>query len=406
MDTPLPVMRGRYCRRSRALNGAMQAADLMLSAGRPLAKRGGPIQPPKRLLIANTAHLGDLVVATALLPVLKSAFPECKIGFLIGSWARCVLEGHPLVGDIHILDQWASNRAAVPRRDKRRRYFRTRREALREVKAAGYDTAIDLSWSFPNTLPFLWQAQIPVRIGYHSGGGGPLATHSLDFDARDLHVSERHLALVRLLPVGEKDLAKFTPNLAPIRAVDQVDWERKMQAAGLARGDYAVFHAGAGGSLKVWPAAKWRLLTQRWLEAGSTVVFTGFGEKDSALIDEITAGLSGCVNMCGQLGWGGLVAAITQARLVICVDTVAGHIAGAAGTPCAVIMTGQNPCLWHPLGQSHQVVTHSVPCAPCHRGLGCAEMECIRGVEIEQVISAARALVSDQLLPAAGSKDS
>jgi hypothetical protein len=32
-------------------------------------------------------------------------------------------------------------------------------------------------------------------------------------------------------------------------------------------------------------------------------------------------------------------------------------------------------------------------------------MECIRGVEIEQVISAARAL-SDQLLPAAGSKDS
>jgi ADP-heptose:LPS heptosyltransferase len=405
MDIPLPVMRGRYCRRSRALNGAMQAADLMLSAGRPLAKHGGPIQPPKRLLIANTAHLGDLVVATALLPVLKSAFPECKIGFLIGSWARCVLEGHPLVDDIHILDQWASNRAAAPRRDKQRRYFQTRREALREVKAARYDTAIDLSWNFPNALPFLWQARIPVRIGYRSGGGGPLATHSLNFDARDLHVSERHLALMRLLPVDEEDLAKFMPMLAPIRAADHADWERKMQAAGLTRGNYAVFHAGAGGSLKVWPAAKWRLLTQRWLDAGSTVVFTGSGEKDAALIDEITAGLSGCVNVCGQLGWGGLVAAITQAGLIVCVDTVAGHIAGAVGTPCAVIMTGQNPCLWHPMGQSHQVVTHPVPCAPCHRGLGCAEMECIRGVEIEQVISAARAL-SDQLLPAAGSKDS
>ncbi len=393
MDSPLPVMRGAYCRRSRALNFAMQATDFALSVSRPLRAREGVIRPPSRLLIANVAHLGDLVVATAILPVLKSAFPECKIGFLIGSWARPVLDGHPLVDDIHILDHWATNRASAPRRDKLRRYFQTRRHALREIKAARYDAAIDLCWSFPNTLPFLWQAQIPVRIGYRSGGGGPLATHSLDFDARALHVSERHLALVRLLPVSAENLAKAAPALAPVSGADAAAWQREMQAANLTSGGYIVFHVGAGGNLKVWPASKWRVLAQRWLETGARIVFTGAGEKDAALIAEITAGLSGCVNLCGRLNWGGLVAAITQARLVVCVDTVAGHIAGAVGTPCAVVTTGQSPYLWHPLGQSHQVLTHSVPCAPCHRGLGCVGMECIREVEAEQVYRAGHALL-------------
>ncbi len=401
MDSPLPIMRGSYCRRSKALNFAMQAADFALSVSRPLRTQGGTIQPPSRMLIANVAHLGDLVVATALLPVLKSAFPACKIGFLIGSWARPVLNNHPLVDTVHILDHWATNRASVPRRAKIRRYFQTRRQALREVQAVCYDAAVDLCWSFPNTLPFLWQAQIPVRIGYRSGGGGPLATHALDFDARELHVSERHLDLVRLLPVREQDVVLAAPVLAPVSEVDAAAWQREKQAAGLTPGAYLVFHAGAGGTLKVWPASKWRALAQQWLAAGAQIVFTGAGDKDAALIAEITTGLSGCINLCGRLSWDGLVAAITQAQLVICVDTVAGHIAGAVGTPCAVITTGQSPYLWHPLGRRHQVLTHSVRCMPCHRGLGCAEMECIRDINVEQVYQAGQALLRAEVMPAA-----
>ena len=395
MDFPLPVMRGPYCRRSRALNFAMGAADAALSLVRPFRGRPQAVPPPRRLLIADVAHLGDLVVATSLLPVIKSAFPGCEIGFLIGSWARPVLDGHPLVAAVHILDHWATNRASAPRRDKLRRYAQTRREALREVKARGYDAALDLCWSFPNTLPFLWQARIPVRVGYRSGGCGSLATHALEFDARERHVLERHLALARLLPVREADWAKAAPTLAPVSDADSAAWQREMQSAGLKRGGYAVFHAGAGGSLKVWPVSQWRALTRQWLDAGVPVVFTGAGEKDAALIGQITEGFSGCVSVCDRLGWGGLVAAVTQARLVACVDTVAGHIAGAVGTPCVVVTTGQSPYLWHPLGRAHRVLTRPVPCLPCHRGLGCAGMECIRDVEAGRVYEAGLALLDE-----------
>ncbi|MDQ2799897.1 MAG: hypothetical protein M3Y13_09665, partial [Armatimonadota bacterium] len=240
MDTPLPVMRGRYCRRHWALNLAMQAADTLLSVCRPLRARPAAIAPPRRLLISNFAHLGDLVVATSLLPVLKSAFPECRIGFLIGSWSEPVLRGHPLVDDIHILDHWAASRTAAPRMEKLRRYRRTRRQALGEVRAAGYDAALDLCWTFPNTLPFLWQARIPTRIGYVSGAFGPLATRGLEFDARPLYVGARHLALAQtllsLIPTlaGEEaaSLDQAAPILPPVSRDDAAALDRELQKAG------------------------------------------------------------------------------------------------------------------------------------------------------------------------------
>lgn len=387
------MMRGKYCRRSRALNGAMQAIDALLTACRPLCRRGGAIAPPRRLLISDIAHLGDLVVATSILPVIKSAFPECQIGFLVGSWARPVLQNHALVDHIHILDHWVANRDALSRQDKMRRYRQTRRQALREVKAAKYDAALELFWNFPNTLPFLWQARIPTRIGYGSGGFGPLATHCLDFDERLLHAAQRHLALAKTLGATETDLARAAPILPPVSDEDAATLDQALVSAGPGGKEYVVFHVGAGGTLKVWPALKWRALAEQFVEAGTRLVFTGAGDKDQALIDEITENLSGCVNLCDRLNWGAFVAAIKRARLLVCVDTVAGHIAGATQTPCAVLMTGQNPYLWHPLGQRHQILMRPVPCAPCHRGLGCADMECLRDVEVEQVYQAGMALL-------------
>ncbi len=390
MDTPRPPVRGKYSIRNPFANFLFRCLDgLLVLAVRPSFNKRRQSAPPQRILISNIAHLGDVIMATALLPVLKRAYPEAEIGFLAGSWSRSILQDHPLVDSVYVLDHWAHNRAGITKRQKIQQYLRTRRTALREVKAARYDAAIDLYWNFPNTLPLLWQAKIPVRIGYESGGFGPLATHALEFGDKRLPASQRFLDLVKVLPQVEADPVALRPVLPPPAIEDVLALEAELRASNAEAKDYVVFHLGAADSFRDWPAPKWRELAGLLTAAGKTLVFTGTGAKDEARIREVTDGLSGCVDLCGRLPWDGFVAAIAQAQLLVCVDTVAGHVAAATQTPCVVLTAGRWPYLWRPLGPQSRVLTHEVPCAPCHRNNGCGGMECLRELSVAEVFRAA-----------------
>ncbi|MDQ2798278.1 MAG: glycosyltransferase family 9 protein, partial [Armatimonadota bacterium] len=282
------------------------------------------------------------------------------------------------------------NRADISRRAKFQRYLQTRRTALQQIKAVGYNVAFDLYWNFPNTLPLLWQAKIPMRVGYESAGFGPLATHCLEFGDKRLPASQRFLDLVKTLPLSESDMVKQAPVLPPLgeQASGAAVLEQELSAAGLSGKGYLVFHVGAADSFREWQACRWRELAERFIAQGYPVVFTGAGERDQAQIIEITEGLSNCINVCSRLEWAGFVATIARAQLLICVDTVAGHVAAATRTPCAVITAGRWPYLWRPMGPQVRVLMHPIPCAPCHRNDGCDGMECIQNTNVETVYQA------------------
>ena len=108
------------------------------SAGDPAASR-----TPRRILVASTAHLGDLVLATSVLPALKSAHPEAEIGFLCGGWNQPLAEGHPLVASVHSIDHWLQNRGGESLVRKFVRYLRMRRRAIADIRAAGNPRDVD-----------------------------------------------------------------------------------------------------------------------------------------------------------------------------------------------------------------------------------------------------------------------
>lgn len=385
MDTPLPAMRGHYSIRNPAANSLLRILDAGL---RLLYRRQLLTAAPanvRRILISNIAHLGDIIVATSVLPALQDRFPGVEFGFLVGSWCVPILEGHPLVARCHVLDHWMHTRAKVPFREKWRIYRRTRTKALREIKAVKYDLAIDLYWNMPNTLPFLKQTGIPIRAGYGSAGFGPLATHCLELSESRNSVSERHEQLLSLLGVEPQSLARMKPSLAPVSPEARQDLAQHFKEAGIDLNNYLVFHPGAADTFREWPEDKWRALSVALTALGHHVIFTGYSKRESEMIARICSGLPGTLNLSGRLPWVSFVAVIAQARLTVCVDTVAGHIAGAVGTPSAVITAGRYPYLWKPIGAACDVLMAEVPCAPCHRNYGCEGMECMQDLEAERV---------------------
>lgn len=382
---------GSYASASRWVNLALGALDRLLS-GTPPQRAVGEIAAPRRLLLACTGHLGDVVLATAVLPVLRHAFPTCRIGFLVGSWARPVLDRHPLVNWLHHFDHWKLNRAASTWSQKLWRHLRTRRRALREIRSLGYDAAIDLRYYFGNAIPLLWQAGIPVRIGYTSGGFGPLLTHPVSWRIRECHVVDYLADLARVLPINERDMTRLQPVLPP--DPDSPALPGCVEGLGRRRTPYVVAHMGSGARFKEWPGPKWRALTQRLTREGWTLLLTGSTRSEGEAAERVAAGLAGCINACGQLNWSQFVAVVRQARLVIGVDSVAGHIAAAVGTPCVVIGNGiTHPAHWKPRSPHSRVLLQPVACAPCYRPRGCAGMECVRHVSVDDAWGAIQDLL-------------
>lgn len=389
-----PLRRGYLVRRPlsnlllRAADGALRLAG----AGRH-SRAAVPVPRPERLLLCVGGHLGDAVIATSVLPILAEMLPDTEIGILVGSWSRGIVEAHPNISRIHTVDHWRVNRETMSGARKIAAYRRDVRQALREIRDARYDVAIDLYPYSPNHIPLLWRAGIPVRIGYTSGGFGPLLTHPREWVDRDQHVAEYHLDLLRiLLPDLPRDYElAYSLGVAGERLARSVVAEYDPR-----EGDYLVVHMGVGARFRQWPEHAWCEVVSRLAADGHRIVFTGVGEEETSAAERVAAHAPGSVNLCGRLSWDDFLATLRSARLLLCMDSLAAHLAAGLSTPCVVIMSGiSNPHHWRPLSSSALPVLNHTPCAPCHQSSGCPGMECVRELPATTVLAAANRVLRD-----------
>jgi ADP-heptose:LPS heptosyltransferase len=392
-------LRGRYLVHNRLWNAHLRLTDRLLRA--VVRPERPDVRDPRRVLLAVGGHLGDAVIATSAITLLRRAIPAVEIGIVLGSWARTAVEGHPELRWIHSVDHWKINRsgASLPRRWLHDR--KSRRRALREIRAVGYDVAVDLYMYYPNMAGLLWRAGIPVRIGYTSGGYGPLYTHPVDWSDGERHTVEQQASLLRVLAPVLTDAVAAPYRVPEVPPAARNRAEAILRDAGIASGTYLVVHMASGSALREWPREKWRQLSERLTANGQHLVFTGSGDAQWTAAEHVTRSLSHCTNLCGQLGWHEFVHVVKSAELVVCVETVAAHIAAAVGTPCVALWTGiARLSHWRPLDADTVVLSNPVPCAPCFRSRGCASMSCIRDLTVDTVLEAVRSRV-DRLTPSA-----
>lgn len=381
---------GRYLVRNRAWNAWLRLNDLALEifnlGGAPTSDVPRTF---RRILVAVGGHLGDAVIATSLLRDLHGAFPRCEIGVVTGTWNRAVFERHPRVQHLHVVDHWKLSRAPEPLITRWMSARHTRALATAEIRKVGYDAAIDLSAYYPNAARLLWSAGIPVRVGYVSGGDGPLYTHRVTWRA-GRRVAEDHRVLLSQIAPDFRDDAPAC-ELPPVDVAAAGRAESALRDAGIAIDRFVVAHAGAGHPRKEWRADNWEMVCRNLVSAGLGVILTGRGEREASAAAHLAERVPGVANLADRLSWEEFRAVIARARAVLSVDTVAMHLAAAAGTPCVSLMAAMDdPMRWSPLSDRSTVLTHAVPCAPCFRSRGCAEMSCVRDIAPETVLAAAR----------------
>jgi len=349
----------------------------------PSAK--SPVARPNSVLIVNGAHLGDVLLSTAILPLIRKTYPDVKIGFIVGSWSADALRNNVLVDEIYIVDHFRLNRSRKSIAEKILAYIKTSHKALKEIRKSQYEVAINL-YAKPNIIPLLWLARIPTRVGYIHGGFGPLLTHRLVWKNSNNHITTYHADLLFAISADVRRGENYRyvipePTQDELATVDDF-----LSANPHFSINYIIFHIGTGEPKREWPHERWRDLAVRLREHGQFIVFTGHGQRESELILQITEGLDGYVNLCGLLNWRQFISVVSRAAIVYCVESVASHVASGLRIRCVAIWSGlNNPNYFKPMGQSTITVTADVPCIGCQHG--CKDMLCVRNVSVDEIVA-------------------
>jgi ADP-heptose:LPS heptosyltransferase len=394
--------RARYRRQDRLFTLLNALLGIFIRPRRRLTPK-----EPRRILVANAGHLGDIIISTALFPVLKSAFPNATIDFLTGTYSRQVVVGHPSLSRVFLYDHWRSERSGQSLLRRIAKYYLRMPSVCRELRARQYDIALDVHAWHPNYVLLFWLARIPIRTGCGRVGYAPTLTHPVPFRYDRRRELEHQLDVVRALGVGARHIALAQPNLAPIPAESRVK-ARVLLSSPANTGRYHVLHLAASIATRDWVPEAWADLARHLAAEGIAPVITGLGERALATAQVICAREPRAISTIDKLSWNELMAVLESADLIYSVETSAGHAARALGRPVVAIYGGMgDPRRWAPLGST--VATHAVSCSPCFNKHGCASRDCLTKLRVDEVRLAADTALSlptpDHLEPQGGPTD-
>lgn len=308
---------------------------------------------PRRIIFILPCCIGDVVLATATLSAIRRAFPEAAITWAISSWARPVIESHPLITDV--LD---TGPQALP--------TGSLADIVRfagKLRAGRYDLAVSLVRS-PTMSAAAALAGIPVRAGLDSGGRGfgyNVRAHIDPDEPR--HEADIYLDVARALLL---DVSGVAPNI-PVHPADQDTIWSQMEARGVER--YIVINPAGGRNpgmdleIKRYPLPQMAELADRLAaDLGASIVLLG-GPDDRPLLDQVAARLNRppAAVFAGDLTFGQMAALAHDSLFYLGNDTGMSHLAAATGAKTAMIFGPTDPARYGPLNDEAIALWKPVP---------------------------------------------
>jgi heptosyltransferase-2 len=359
---------------------------------------------PLRLLVVLPNWVGDLVMATPALRLLRQSLRGSFIGGLCRPGGDEILEGLDLLDEVHV--------------ERGGGVFGPKFIAAR-IRPRMYDTALLLTNSFSTAL-VARIAGIPRRVGYNRDGRGFLLTEKLVTPRRGDGAYAIIPACRYYLDAAESLLHEHIPRYNALSAtpiplafppgtfMELGSSERQrlaaadvLRKAGVTPGTrYAVLNPGGNNPAKRWPAARFAALADH-LHArhGLKILVNGSpaeAEVIQALIDAAKVARPVSLAACGST-LGSLKSVVAGAALMVTNDTGPRHIAAAMGTPL-VSLFGPTDHRWTIIptrpGAPERIIVAD-PSLPDHESANDHPERCaIDRIAIETVIAAADDVLS------------
>ena len=391
-----------YEPRERALVGA---ADLALAPLGWLAGRGARRRPDvRRVLLLRLERIGDLLMTLEAVDDARRLWPAAEIDLAVGSWNRPLAALIPGLHEVLIADvPWLAREGAgdgAAALVRKARAWRRRR----------YDVVVNLEPDIRSNA-LAWLAGGRARVGYWTGGGRAFLTDAEAYDP-GAHVATNARRLVAraagAAAPDEEGPRQGGARLAPGPAAIE---DARRLLAGAARPLVGI-HASGGRESKQWHLDRFAGVARRLAEERrATIVLTG-SAGDRPLVDAVRERLDGVrvVDVAGALDLEALAALLAELDVLVTGDTGPMHLAAAMGTPVVALFGPSDPARYGPRAARERILRIDLPCSPCGQVRLPPERcrghvpDCLDGIAIADVVSAAAALLDDTA-PRAGATE-
>jgi len=317
------------------------------------------------LVVRSPNWLGDAVMALPAVRNLKTMLVDDSLTVaapekLAALWQKC-----PFVDEVIALEKPKNLQATA-----------------RQLRAGNFASAVLL----PNSLRSVGEAAlagIPQRLGYARGGRGLLLTHTIPAPARNparLHQRFYYLDLITALGgPGDASLPKLRKEPTTVAG---------------SRGLVLAICPGAEyGPAKRWPMENFIVVARHFIVSRKAKIVLLGAAVDVPLAEEFARQLPGVENRVGKTSLAEFMAALVSARLVLCNDSGAMHLASALGVPTMAIFGSTEPQLTGPMGVRSRVLRHHVPCSPCFLRECPIDFACMKSITPEAAIEVAETML-------------
>jgi len=315
---------------------------------------------PRRILILQTAFLGDVILTLPLLQMTKTLFPAAEVDFLAIPVAKNILETNPDIRHLIIYDKHGKDKGAA-------NLFRQ----MKQLRENRYDLALVPHRSI-RSAALISGANIPLRIGFDRSAGRFLFNKIVPYPY-NAHEINRNLHL--LAPFGVDVTKKVFPKLY-FTAEDHQAVENWLKDESLAPSEKLI--AIAPGS--VWATKRW--LPEYFAQTADSLAGNGYkiiliGGPADAEVAEAIARLAGVkiYNAVGRFSLRESALLIQHSRLLITNDSAPMHLSVSVGTPVLAIFGPTVPGFgFYPYGERDRAAEiENLPCRPCgkHGGDKC-----------------------------------
>ena len=297
----------------------------------------------QKILIIQTAFIGDVILATPLIETLRLQFPNSKIDFLVKNGNQNLLINHPNLNRVLVFDKSKKIISLLA--------------LLMEIRKEKYDLVVNLQRFFSSGLLTAFSGAKEKR-GFKKNPLSFLFTKSFDHTVNNgLHEVERNLALIEDLCTKTFKSPKFYPSASDFDKISTFQSK-----------SYYCIAPSSVWFTKQAPKSVW-IKTIHSIKDKNAIIYLIGGSEDFNLCEEISIEIKNIEieNLAGKLSLMESAALIKGAIRTFVNDSGPLHLASAMNAPVTVYFCSTSPSFgFGPLSDDSEIIeVKNLSCKPC-----------------------------------------